>query len=144
MKGEGGGPPAVPDGRPCVSCDPQSAANPGAGALPGDDARLRRALTGIAPTPGGGLPDEEDPMSRTSPRAPTSAAPAPPRPLPRDPDEIAAEVATVLGRMSYEERVRAYRSGAVSTHELAVAAARFPDRMPLLNDEFEWIAIDLE
>jgi hypothetical protein len=56
---------------------------------------------------------------------------------------LAAEVVTVLARMSYGERVRAYRSGAISTHELAIAAAWFPDRVPLLNDEFEWIAIDL-
>jgi hypothetical protein len=85
-------------------------------------------------------------MSRTSPRAPTSAAtaPAPPRPVRRDAAALAAEVTTVLAGMTYEERVSAYRSGALSTHELAVAAARFPDRMPLLNDEFEWIAIDLE
>jgi hypothetical protein len=85
-------------------------------------------------------------MSRTSPRAPTSAAEVavPPRPIPSGPAEIAAEVATVLAGMTYEERVSAYRSGAISTHELYVAAARFPDRMPLLNDEFEWIAIDLE
>jgi hypothetical protein len=85
-------------------------------------------------------------MSRTSPRAPAGTAPvgAPPRPIPRDPAEIAAEVATVLAGMTYEERVRAYRSGALQAHELAVAAARFGDRMPLRNDEFEWIAIDLE
>ena len=85
-------------------------------------------------------------MSRTSPRAPTGAATAaaPPRPVPEEPAALAAEVATVLAGMTYEERVRAYRSGALSTHELAVAAARFGDRMPLLNDEVEWIAIDLE
>jgi hypothetical protein len=85
-------------------------------------------------------------MSRTSPRAPTSAATAapPPRPVPREPAELAAEVARVLAGMTYEERVSAYRSGALSNHELAVAAARFPKEMPLLNDEFEWIAIDLE
>jgi hypothetical protein len=83
-------------------------------------------------------------MSRTSPRAPAGTAQAPPRPIPGDPDELAVEVAKVLAQMTYEERVRAYRSGALSTHELAVAAARFPDRVPLLNDEYEWIAIDLE
>jgi hypothetical protein len=85
-------------------------------------------------------------MSRPSPRAPagTAPAPAPPRPIPGGPAEIAAEVATVLAGMSYEERVRAYRSGALSTHELAVAAARLPERMPLLNDEYEWIAVDAE
>jgi hypothetical protein len=69
---------------------------------------------------------------------------APPRPVPKEPGALAAEVATVLAAMTYEERVSAYRSGALSTHELAVAAARFPKEMPLLNDEFEWIAIDLE
>jgi hypothetical protein len=85
-------------------------------------------------------------MSQTSSRAPTSAATpaAPPRPVPRGPAELAAEVARVLAGMTYEERVSAYRSGALSTHELAVAAARVPKEMPLLNDEFEWIAIDLE
>jgi hypothetical protein len=85
-------------------------------------------------------------MSRTSPRAPTGAATAaaPARPVRRDPAELAAEVARVLDGMTYEERVSAYRSGALSTHELAVAAARFTDRMPLLNDEYEWIAISLE
>jgi hypothetical protein len=84
-------------------------------------------------------------MSRTSPRAPTSATTvaAPPRPLPGDPAGLAAEVAKVLAGMTYEERVSAYRSGALSAHELAVAAARFPDRMPLLNDEYEWIAVSL-
>jgi hypothetical protein len=60
------------------------------------------------------------------------------------PAEVAAEVATVLAGMTYEERVRAYRSGAISTHELAIAAGRFPEEMPLLNGEFEWIAIDAE
>jgi hypothetical protein len=60
------------------------------------------------------------------------------------PAQIAAEVATVLAGMTYEERVRAYRSGAISTHELAITAGRFPEEMPLLNGEFEWIAIDAE
>jgi hypothetical protein len=62
----------------------------------------------------------------------------------RTPVEIAAEVATVLAGMTHEERVRAYRSAALSVHELHVAAAWFPERMPLLNGELEWIAIDLE
>jgi hypothetical protein len=82
-------------------------------------------------------------MPRTTTQAPAAAAPAT-RPPTRGPAELAAEVTTVLAGMTYEERVRAYRSGALSTHELAVAAARFPKEMPLLNDEYEWIAIDLE
>jgi hypothetical protein len=66
-----------------------------------------------------------------------------PRRDPKGPAELAAEVATVLAKMTYEERVRAYRSGALTSHELAVAAGRLPEEMPLLNGEFEWIAIDL-
>jgi hypothetical protein len=66
------------------------------------------------------------------------------RETPRTPVEIAAEVAMVLAGMTHEERVRAYRSGALSVHELYVAAAWFPESMPLLNGELEWIAIDLE
>jgi hypothetical protein len=77
--------------------------------------------------------------------APPPATPAPEIPRrTRPPTETAVEVATVLAAMSFDERVRAYRTGALSAHELAVAAARFPEEMPLLNGEFEWIAIDLE
>jgi hypothetical protein len=50
----------------------------------------------------------------------------------------------VLAQMTYAERVRAYRSGALSAHELVLAAARMPDEMPLLNSEYEWLAYDLE
>ncbi len=50
----------------------------------------------------------------------------------------------MLAAMSHEERIRAYRSGALSVHELALAAAWFPEEMPLLNGEYEWIAIDAE
>jgi hypothetical protein len=61
----------------------------------------------------------------------------------RPPRELAAEVARVLAAMSYVERIRAYRSGALSANELSVAAAWFPEEMPLLNGEYEWIAISL-
>jgi hypothetical protein len=69
---------------------------------------------------------------------------APPRTLaPRQDPSGPAELATVLAGMTYAERVRAYRSGAISRHELNVAAARLPEDMPSLNGELEWIAIDL-
>jgi hypothetical protein len=60
------------------------------------------------------------------------------------PEEIAFEVVTVLGRMSFEERVRSYRSRLFDAHELALAAARRPEEVPILNDEYEWIAINAE
>ena len=53
------------------------------------------------------------------------------------------DVAGILARMSFEERVRAYRNGVFTAHELSVAAAREPDRMPILNGEFEHIAVSL-
>jgi len=43
--------------------------------------------------------------------------------------------------MTFEERVRAYQSGVFSRRELSVAAARHPDGMPMLNGEFEHIAV---
>lgn len=85
---------------------------------------------------------------RTRPaETPASSSPAAEtavRQEPRRPVDLAAEVVRVLAAMSFEERVRAYRSRAFSPHELAVAAAWFAEEMPMLNGEFEWIAIDLE
>lgn len=50
------------------------------------------------------------------------------------------DVAGVLAQMTFRERIRAYEKGVFTRHELSTAAAREPDRMPLLNGEFEWIA----
>jgi hypothetical protein len=49
-----------------------------------------------------------------------------------------------LERMSREERLRAYRSGAMTRAERTAWAANFPAEVPLVNDEYEWIARDLE
>jgi hypothetical protein len=54
-----------------------------------------------------------------------------------------AEVADMLERMTLPERVRAYSTGSISRHELTIAAAREPERMPMCNGEFEWIALSL-
>jgi DNA replication initiation complex subunit (GINS family) len=50
------------------------------------------------------------------------------------------DVAGILAQMTFRERIRAYEKGVFTRHELSTAAAREPDRMPLLNGEFEWIA----
>ena len=50
------------------------------------------------------------------------------------------DVAGILVQMTFHERIRAYEKGVFTRHELSTAAAREPDRMPLLNGEFEWIA----
>jgi hypothetical protein len=73
----------------------------------------------------------------------SSARPASSGHTREDAADLATEVAIVLAGMTYEERVRAYRSGALSAHELSVAAAWFPEHMPLLNGEYEWIACTL-
>jgi hypothetical protein len=49
-----------------------------------------------------------------------------------------------LELISAEERLRAYRHGAISRAERAAWAANFPDEVPLINGEYPWIAHDLE
>lgn len=49
----------------------------------------------------------------------------------------------VLRRMSAEERIRASRHGGFNRWERWVWAARYPEEVPLVNDEFEWIALNL-
>lgn len=81
--------------------------------------------------------------STLAPPAPVGAATAPPAPV-ADPYQLACEVADVLGRMTCQERIRAYRSRVFTPRELAIAAARLPEEMPTLNDEYEWLVFDLE
>ena len=50
------------------------------------------------------------------------------------------DVAGVLAQMTFRERIRAYEKGVFTRYELSTAASREPNRMPLLNGEFEWIA----
>ena len=47
----------------------------------------------------------------------------------------------VLSRMSAEERLAAYRAGALTRSERTLWAANYPEEVPLVNDEFEWIAL---
>jgi hypothetical protein len=47
-----------------------------------------------------------------------------------------------LEQMSAEERIEASRHG-FSRRERTIWAARYPDEVPLVNGEFEWIALRL-
>jgi hypothetical protein len=47
---------------------------------------------------------------------------------------------TLLERMTPVERLRAYRSGTFDRRERTIWAARFPEEVPLVNGELEWIA----
>ena len=49
----------------------------------------------------------------------------------------------VLHRMSPDERLAAYRSGAF-TRRAAAWAANYPEEVPLVNDELAWIALNAE
>ena len=46
----------------------------------------------------------------------------------------------VLWRMTPIERVAAMRRGELSLEQCAAWAARYPEQMPLLNGEFEYLA----
>lgn len=46
-----------------------------------------------------------------------------------------------LDLMSSRQRIEAYRSGAFTREERAVWACRYPDEVPVVNGEVEWIAL---
>jgi hypothetical protein len=53
-------------------------------------------------------------------------------------------VGAILSRMTFEQRVDAYRNRVFTRHELFVAQAREPELMPPpLNGELEYIAVSL-
>ena len=45
-----------------------------------------------------------------------------------------------LWEMSVSERIAAMRKGELSLEQCAAWAARYPEQMPLVNSEFEYIA----
>ncbi|MBS1888788.1 MAG: hypothetical protein JSU06_16515 [Actinobacteria bacterium] len=52
-------------------------------------------------------------------------------------------IAVSLAGSSPEERAAAYASRTYTSHELSTAAALRPDLMPVVNGEWEWIALTL-
>jgi hypothetical protein len=48
-----------------------------------------------------------------------------------------------LWQMSAAERVAAMRRGDLSYEQLAAWSARYPDQVPTVHGEFEWIAAKL-
>lgn len=64
-------------------------------------------------------------------------------PTPAEAATTHRDVPYLLSQMTFEERVRAYSTGAFSPRELSTAAARYPVAMPTLNGEFEHIAVFL-
>lgn len=48
---------------------------------------------------------------------------------------------TRLGRMTPQQRLAVYRAGGFTRHERAVWACRYPDEVPTVNGEFEWLVL---
>ncbi|MEZ4588705.1 MAG: hypothetical protein R2909_20195 [Gemmatimonadales bacterium] len=46
-----------------------------------------------------------------------------------------------LRRMTPSRRVAVYQEGGFSRHERAIWASRYPEEVPMVNDEFEWLAL---
>ena len=61
-----------------------------------------------------------------------------PRRAPRRPARVDSFVIR-LERMGYERRLAAYRRGEFSRRQRTIWAARFPEEVPIVNGEFEWI-----
>lgn len=56
-------------------------------------------------------------------------------------DKLVAAYVDYLKRRSPYERLELYRADRMTTCERWIWARRFPDEVPLVNDEFEWIAL---
>lgn len=73
-----------------------------------------------------------------------SRAPAPTaRPIFRPRADTGSDFLARLDRMGYERRLAAYRAGRFGRRERAIWAARFPEEVPQINGEVEWIAVAL-
>ena len=85
-------------------------------------------------------------MSRPALDVPiTAPSPGKLPPTPRARTSVDFEgVALVLAQMTPEERVRAYATGVFTRRELNAAAGVRPDLMPIVNGEYEWIALNAE
>lgn len=60
----------------------------------------------------------------------------------QDDDELTTRCRTIVRRLQYasfEERIEVYKSS--TYRELAAASGRYPELMPIANDEFEWIEL---
>ena len=101
-------------------------------------------------TAGVGL-DAPDDRRRCAPAGGTDRAPDPQGP-PAVPTTFYEHLAAAerarrarlrrLWQMTAEQRVAAMRRGELTPEQLAAWSGRHPEQMPMLNGEFEWIAIN--
>jgi hypothetical protein len=55
--------------------------------------------------------------------------------------EASVSFLDVLHEMNPEERLAAYRGGAFTRRERMIWAVNYPEEVPLINDEYEWIGL---
>jgi hypothetical protein len=60
------------------------------------------------------------------------------------PESLDLDFLSILSEMTPAERISASRHGGFTRRERSIWAARFPEEVPLVNGEFEWIAANLE
>jgi hypothetical protein len=70
------------------------------------------------------------------PAAPSSNG-KPPGPAPSSEDAFGAR----LAQMSTRQRIEVSRNGGFTRHERAVWACRYPEEVPTVNGEFEWLVL---
>lgn len=120
------------------------------GASPDNDGMSARTTVPLA-SPGRAAPTEESPAVDVGRGGSDLHLVEPGRPEQADPQqqrrafqERCAEIAHQLARTRrFEDRMELYRYGGFTWHELTTAAALYPELMPRLNDEWEWIALSL-
>ena len=61
-----------------------------------------------------------------------------------DPSRIPASRGAALEALDAAGRLAAYHDGSLDGRDLATWAALWPEEVPIVNDEFEWIAATLE
>jgi hypothetical protein len=61
-------------------------------------------------------------------------------PAPREPTRPGGPLARIEA-MGAEKCLRDYRAGRLTRAERAAWAAVYPDEVPMVNDEFEWIGL---
>jgi hypothetical protein len=97
--------------------------------------------TADAPARSGAL--TKDPLSALIRPAPRPLPPQPqpqPRPRPRPREKRSPRRVERLARLGPEGRLAAYRSGTLSRAECWEWARRFPDEVPIVNGELDWVA----
>jgi hypothetical protein len=120
------------------------------GTSPDNDGMSARTIVPLN-SPGRAVPIEGPPTTDLDQAGSDLHLVEPGRPEQADPQQQrrafqgrCAEIAHLLARTRrFDDRMELYRRGGFTWHELSTAAALYPELMPRLNDEWEWIVLTL-